>query len=461
MNHPITEPTLTGRLVDCILGVRFDDLPPAAVEVARHVTLDGIAVMLAGSAEPLGVGRIITAYVRETGGCPEATVIAGGFRTSMANAAFANGTMAHALDFDNTFYPLNHPTSPTLPAILAIAEARRLPGRLIVEAIVASFEVQARARMAATGLLAGRGFHKPGTTGILGATTAAARMLGLDRRQLLMALGTAGARTGSLSINTGTMTKSSHSGHAARMGVECAVLAGMGWTANADLFGPGGFFDTFSRGVAEPEKLIEDFGRPFRIVDPGVGFKKYPCNYFTHRPIDAALALRREHALAPGQIDRVEVLFPAFDYVNRPNPATGLDGKFSVQYATAIALLDGAVTVGSFSNERRFAPDVMDLLPRVHLVPDPSIPADFESMHVEVRIALRDGRILDRRLKELTGFAGSPLSREERLRKYYGCADGVIRRADADRVVDLVDRLEDLPDVGTLMDLLRTAAPPG
>jgi aconitate decarboxylase len=239
------------------------------------------------------------------------------------------------------------------------------------------------------------------------------------------------------------------------------VLAGMGWTANADLFGPGGFFDTFSRGVAEPEKLIEDFGRPFRIVDPGVGFKKYPCNYFTHRPIDAALALRREHALAPGQIDRVEVLFPAFDYVNRPNPATGLDGKFSVQYATAIALLDGAVTVGSFSNERRFAPDVMDLLPRVHLVPDPSIPADFESMHVEVRIALRDGRILDRRLKELTGFAGSPLSREERLRKYYGCADGVIRRADADRVVDLVDRLEDLPDVGTLMDLLRTAAPPG
>ena len=109
--------TITEQFIDCVCAVSYDTLPPAAIDMARQVTLDGIAVILAGSTEPLGVGRISTAYVREMGGHPQASVITGGFKTSMGNAAYANGTMAHALDFDNTWYPLNHPTSPTLPVI--------------------------------------------------------------------------------------------------------------------------------------------------------------------------------------------------------------------------------------------------------------------------------------------------------------------------------------------------------
>src|SRR5919205_2310580 len=100
--------------------------------------------MLAGATEPLGVGRISIEYVKMLGGAEQASVVAGGFKTSILNAAYANGTMAHALDFDNTWYPLNHPTSPTLPAILAIAERDNLRGSKVVEAIVAAFEVQAR-----------------------------------------------------------------------------------------------------------------------------------------------------------------------------------------------------------------------------------------------------------------------------------------------------------------------------
>ena len=447
--------TTTERFADCILGVRYETLPEAAVEMAKHVALDGIAVILAGADEPLGLGQIVTEYVRTTGGSEESTVIAGGYRTGLAHAAFDNGTLAHALDFDNTFYPLNHPTSPTLPAILAIAEARNLSGRAVVEAIVTAFEVQGRLRLAATGLETGKGFHKPGTTGTIGATAASAKLLGLSRTQLLMALGTAGSRAGSLSINTGTMTKSSHSGHAARMGVECALMAGMGWTANPDLFGPGGFFDTFCAGIAEPERLTEGFGNPFRMVDPGVGFKKYPSNYFTHRGIDAALALRAEHGLAPERIASVKIRFPAFDYVNRPQPATGLDGKFSVQYTAAVALLDGRVTVASFSNERRFAPDMVDLLSRIQLVVDPSIPKDFAQMHVEVTITLTDGSVVTRLLKDLSGFLGFPLTREQRLGKYFGCTEGVINDATAQEVLAGIERLETLDSVRPVMDLLR------
>ena len=449
--------TLTETLIDHVLAVRYDALTQAAIEMARYVTLDGIAVMLAGSTEPLGVGRISIEYVREMGGAPQASVVAGGFKTSMQNAAYANGTMAHALDFDNTWYPLNHPTSPTLPAILAIGEHLGIDGRRVVEAIVAAFEVQGRLRLAATGMSDGQGFHKPGTTGMFGAVTAAAKMLDLDREQALMAFGVAGSRAGSLAINTGSMTKSSHSGHAARMGIECAVLAKMGWTASADVFGPGGFFDTFLGGRAKPELLVQHFGKPYRMIDPGVGFKKHPSNYFTHRPIDAALALREEECLCAEDIARVEIAFPRFDYVNRRYPKTGLDGKFSVQYTTAVALLDGEITIDSFTDERRFAPDAVALLEKTTLRFDDAIPKDFDTMHAVVTVWLNDGRELSRKVDRLSGWVGVPLTAEQRLRKFHSCAARVLKPAAAARVVDLVERLDALEDVREIMDIVRSA----
>ena len=447
--------TITEQFIDCVCAVNYDTLPPAAIDMARQVTLDGIAVILAGSTEPLGVGRISTAYVREMGGHPQASVITGGFKTSMGNAAYANGTMAHALDFDNTWYPLNHPTSPTLPVVMAIAEHYKLSGKKIIEAIATAFEVQGRVRLASTGLKTGQGFHKPGTTGTFGATAAACKMLGLDKQQTLMAFGLAGSRAGSISINTGSMTKSSHSGHAARMGLECGVLAQMGWTASADVFGPKGFFDTFLHGDASPELLIKDFGAPLRMVEPGVGFKKHPSNYFTHRPIDAALALREQHGLQAAQIARVKVTFPRFEYVNRPQPDTGLDGKFSVQYTTALALLDGEISVDSFTNERRFAADIVALLPRIELNIDDSIPADFDHMHVIVEVTTTDGRTLTSRVDKLSGWIGSPLSREQRLKKFYTCSRRVLEDGVANQVLEAVEKLETLDNINGVMDILR------
>ena len=447
--------TITERFIDATLALEFASLPEEAVDISKHVALDGLAVMLAGATEPLGVGRISIQYAKEMGGAPHASVIAGVFKTSMTSAAYANGTMAHALDFDNTWYPLNHPTSPTLPAILAVAEHHALPGRKVLEAIAVAFEVQGRLRMAATGMETGSGFHKPGITGTFGATAAAGRLLDLDREQMLMAFGLAGSRAGSLAINTGTMTKSSHSGHAARMGVECAVLAKMGWTASREVFEPKGFFDTFFGGRGEPELLVRDFAKPLRMIDPGVGFKKHPSNYFTHRPIDAALALRAEHHIDPARIEAVEVVFPRFEYVNRPFPETGLDGKFSVQYTTAVALLDGEITVDSFTNERRFAKDVEALLPHVKLTTDDSIPADFDRMHAIVNVTMKDGERYSRRVDKLSGWIGEPLTREQRLKKFYSCARRVLDPQAADRVVELTEKLDQLDDLREIMTLLR------
>lgn len=449
--------TLTEQLVDHVLAVRYDDLPDGVIDMARQVTLDGFAVIMAGYTEPLGLGRIVTEYTREIGGTPQASVIGGGFKTSMPNAAFANGTMAHALDFDNTWYPLNHPTSPTLPVALALAEHYGLSGRAIVEALVAAFEVQGRLRMAATGLETGQGFHKPGTTGTMGAVTAAIKLLRLNRQQAMMAFGIAGSRCCSLALNTGTMTKSSHSGHAARVGLECGLLAQKGFTANADVFGPKGFFDTFMPGNAQPQLLVEDFGRPFRMIDPGVGFKKYPSNYFTHRPIDAALALRARLGLRMAEIDKVRVRFPRFEYINRPQPETGLDGKFSVQYTTAAALIDGDITIDTFTNERRHGSDIADLLPRIELEFDDAIPLDFDRMHAEVTVKLKDGRTVTERVQKLSGWCGFPLTREQRMRKFNACSRRILSEPQGARLAELVEGLDGLPDITDMMTIARAA----
>jgi aconitate decarboxylase len=242
------------------------------------------------------------------------------------------------------------------------------------------------------------------------------------------------------------------------MGLECSMLAERGWTANPDVFGPGGYFDTFLDGEAEPDLLTNGFGEPFRMVDPGVGFKKYPCNYFTHRPIDAALALRPDGGWTAQDIANVEVLFPRFEYVNRPMPPTGLDGKFSVQYTTTIALLDGTVTVDSFDNARRFAPDVEALLPRVTLTFDDRIPVDFATMHVEVRVRLQTGETVSKLVKDLSGFVGFPLTREQRVAKFRSCACRVISQAAADEVLQRVEALQSEPNVRAIMALVRGAS---
>jgi len=447
--------TLTEQLVAHIRSLSYDKLPEEAIATARHVFVDGVGVTLAGATEPLGVGRIVTEYVADMAGARQASVIGGGFKTSMTEAAFANGTMAHALDFDNCWYPLNHPTSPTLPVILAFAEHHGINGRDCVTALVTAFEVQARLRVASTGLRTGRGFHKPGTTGLMGAVAAGIKMMDLDEHQSLMAFGIAGSRLGSLSLNTGTMTKATHSGNAARMGLESALLAGRGWTAAPDVFGPQGYFDTMMGDDQSPERLVEDFADPLWMVRPGVGFKKYPSNYFTHRPIDGALAIRSRADFTIEEIDAVTIRFPDLRYVDRPSPASGLDGKFSLQYTTALALLDGAVSIDSFTNERRFATDVEQLLSKVRMVFDPEISKEFLDLHVEVTVHRSDGSAVTERVDALTGMPGVPLSEEQRMAKFEACAGRVLEGPEVAELAGLLNRIEELADVRAVMDLAR------
>ena len=272
-----------------IVLTTYDSLPAEVVRAAKDIILDGVGVMLAGSQEE--PPRIVAEYAREMGGPPQCTVFGLGFKTSPPMAAFVNGVSGHVLDYEPMWHPATHATSPTLPSILALAETRDVSGKDAITALAVAFEVQGRLRLGgfATERMERTGFHPPGTVGPLGAAAAGAVLLGLDVKHTRWALGLAGSRSGALAANIGSMTKSSHCGNAGRMGLEAALLAAKGFTANEDVIeAPSGWAQVFHRDGFD-FAAAEAFGRPWRMVDPGLATKKHPSQYGTHRGIDAAL----------------------------------------------------------------------------------------------------------------------------------------------------------------------------
>jgi 2-methylcitrate dehydratase PrpD len=450
--------SVTTDLSKTITATSFDALGAPAVAAARQLVLDGLGVAVAGSREqPI---TILAEHWKSQGGNPQVSVIGHGFRTSPVAATAINGAAMHVLDFEPMWSPATHALSTTLPAILAVAQARGASGRDVVTALVKGIEIQGWIREA-SGQFDARTvhFHPPGAVGPMGAAVGAAHLLGLDAERLGHALGIAASRCGSVLANAGTMTKSTHCGQAAALGLDAALLAERGFTANPDIFdAPNGYGDTLYHGTWQPEKL-SNFGPPFRVVQPGYALKMFPSQFGTHFVITAGLELRRQIP-DPRAIRSVKVTGPVMGYVNRPNPATGLAGKFSFHYAAASSLLDGRVTIGTFTDARRFAPDMEAMLAKVTVEMDPAIPARFEEMHVDMAVTLEDGRTLQTRCKGPRGvWGGPPVPPEEHLVKVRDCLSVGLGPAQVEQCIALgsdIDRL-DARGVATLLSLVETA----
>jgi 2-methylcitrate dehydratase PrpD len=288
--------------------------------------------------------------------------------------------------------------------------------------------------------------------GPLGGAAAAAKVLGLDAGQTLMALGIAASRTGGLTVNTGTMVKATHPGNAARMGAEAALLAGAGYTASDRVLeGPRGYAEALFHGKMDWEVVTGGLGESFRLVDPGFDIKRFPAQVYMQKPIEAVLRLREKHRLQPSQVEEL-VLQTSGRGHSGSLPRTGLDGKFSVEYCAALALLDGRVVINSFSDERRFAADMEETLPRVLVRPDQP-----EAAAVRATARLKGGRTVTEECLKFTGSAGNPMSRQQRMDKVWDCIERVLSRRDGERMVAMVEGLEDVADISVLMDLLGQA----
>jgi 2-methylcitrate dehydratase PrpD len=450
---------LTRDFADHLRSLAASPLDATARRAAVDVVVDGLAVAALGSMQT--GPRLLAGLALDGASRPEATLIGQGARVCAAEAARINGAAMHVLDYEPMWNPANHALSPVLPALLALAERKvsdsphpRPLGLRLLVALAVGIEGQARLRLASGQLEPGSLiFHPPGAVGPIGSAVGCAVLLGLDPVQLVHAIGIAASRAGGILANAGSMTKALHCGQAAQSGLEAALLAQRGFTADTDaLAGPRGFGTAFFRDRFDPGELTAHRA-DWHIVEPGPAFKLYPSQYGTHFAIAAA---RDAHSRLPAQasIESVRIVCPPMPYVDRPHPASGLAGKFSFQYAAAVALLDGKVTVDSFADRRRFAPDLEALLPRIALEPDPAREGRFDRMRLDLTVRCTDGTIVEARCDGPAGIWGRPCAPQQLRAKASDCLTAAFGSERAQQILGAAYALDEFDhrDLTALMD---------
>ncbi len=356
---------LTRRLAEFVIDTATKDIPVSVMEGSRHAITDTIGCALPGTLEP--VGEIIARWVQEIGARPQATVWGRHLRTSPAEAAFANGVASHALDFDDSLPSLHgHPSATMAPAALAVAEVAGSSGEAVLAAFALGLEVAGKLGRAVGPGHYVRGWHQTATIGVFSATAIAARLWGLNTDSLQAAWGLAASQASGLVQNFGTMTKPFHAGHAARSGVLAAWMAQQGFTANTAIFdGKDSFLSTYGSGDGDPlDTLLDQLGKPWEMLHPGIYVKRWPCCYCNHRPIGGILKLIEQHSIRAEEVETVEIGFPpgTDDALISENPQTGLEGKFSIEYVAAATLLDGKLTLETFTDPMVQRPQIRALI---------------------------------------------------------------------------------------------------
>jgi 2-methylcitrate dehydratase PrpD len=446
---------VTERITRFICSTEFENIPPEVVEAGKLHILDTLGVLFAGSREE--ISGIVREYIRASGHPGECTLMAQGIKTSAQYAAFGNGVMAHALDFDDYEWPsMAHPSAVILPAVFALGEKIGAGGKQCLQAYLVGLEGISRIGCGVNPSHYDKGWHATGTLGPLGAAAASAKLLHCDAERVKMALGIASSMSAGLRGNFGTMTKPFHAGHASRSGVESAVLASMGFTADkAILERKMGFCSLFTEeNRFDLGKIVRNLGDPFSIISPGIGIKPYPSCAATHSVLDGVFSLIKQHGMKAGDVDRVECgifyLYPSM--LIHSEPRTGLEGKFSLEYCVAAALIDREINVGKFTDEQVNRPEVRTMIKRIKaFVTDEVGRVGTYYPGATVRIHLKDGTSCFTRVESRRGSPLNPLSREEVIEKFMANSSMLYDRPKADELVNAVMHLEELSDIRVLI----------
>lgn len=446
---------ITAKIAQFVTNTKFEKTPPKAVETAKLAVRDCLGVALAGSKEE--DAKICAEIVRQEGAKQETVVIGQGFRSSALQAAFANGTAAHAMDFDHSFTLMGQPTAPIIPALISLGDSLGVSGRQFIEAYVAGFEV--------TGKLAYSlresshdGWHAPSTVGSFGAAAGCAKLLGLNASQTEMALGMAASMASGVVSNFGTMTKPLHVGLGARNGVLAAKLAQSGYTANAQAIEAGmGFYKVFHAGTTIHSEAIEELGRSYALESDGIRVKPYPCGGLTHQAIDAVLDYRAKHGITPDMVESidVDVMRHTYERIVFKVPQSGIQGKFCMPYLLARAIIDGRVFIDAFTESAVRDPQVLKLAERIQMRLDPNLkPNDLGGRPLRVTVRLKNGQTFSREVQNAKGSPEFPMTADELKAKFTDCARQTLSESSTARALDDLNQLETLKDIRPLCQLL-------
>jgi 2-methylcitrate dehydratase PrpD len=457
--------TAINEFVKHFIKTSYADIPADAVSAVKQEVLDSLATALGGSSKA-GVGELVD-MMKEWGGSRQSTVIAYGFRCPAPNAAQVNGTMIHALDYDDGHQTaLVHIGCVTVSTAFAVAERMgKVSGKELITAIALGGDFMSRLGLASkpgSSALAS-GWHPTTLFGFLGSAAIAGRVMGFDEEKMINALGLAyhqcgGAGSG---VADGALAKRMGPGLAAKAGITAAFMAERGITGERDpLEGRTGLLMTYMGGDYDPRILTADLGRRFEVIN--IGDKPYPCCGLTHTCIDAALALKSRHNINPGEIKEINVYGGQSVYgLSQPpevkkEPRTIIDAQFSTPWTVATALVKGKVTVDDFTNEALKNIEILKLAKKINTRLEPSM--DRHGVGPGgLTITMQDGSEYTEEVEHCLGSVERPMTFGDVVKKFRECAPSSIKPLSEDKVekvIDIVGRLEQLNDATEIIRLL-------
>lgn len=459
---------LTETIAHFIADNSLATIPSAAIDKAKKVIADTFAVILAGAGSE--VAPPLMRYLEQAGGSGESPIFGTALSSSPEVAALVNGTFGHALDFDDVLSIMPaHPSAVILPALLASAGKRKISGAQLLESYIIGIEVGAKIGVAMTVGHYNRGFHGTGTLGVFSAMGALSKLYRLDPATTQIAFGIASSMASGLRRNFGTMTKPLHTGWAAHSALVATNLAQCGFTAAPDILeAKAGYFAAYGVEASDPEVASRGLGRPWVIIDPGIALKYFPCCYASHRGMDAVLQLRQRLKFTADTLERLECRMPpgGMRVLTYLKPATGLEGKFSLQYSLAAGVLDGRYTLWSFTDEAVHRPAIHALLKKIEAREDPRCGGNDPLLEtrssgsrgfVEVEATMTDGCRDVVRVRNAPGHPSRELGWKDLEAKFMDCAaHAPIDKGNAERAFARLGRLEDCADVSDIVRLLTS-----
>ncbi len=450
-----TPPPVTDTLARFVAETDYLSISERALANTKMHILDTLGVALAAVSTP--VATIAFDYCTRTGGASEASVWGTHLKLPVPMAAFANGLLAHGLDYDDwdVYIHVGHPTSMLTAAALSLGEFAGASGKDLLKAYVLAIEIIAKIAANAPNVQ-DRGFHSTPVFGSIGAAVAAASLLKLEPERIKAALGIAASGAGGIHRQQGSMVKPFHAGNAARNGVEAVLLAQQGFTADAAIIeAPRGFCDTFfGPATCDYEKMITGLGKPYFLESPGLGLKLHPCSAPQFLAADAALHLKREHNIRFSDVAKIEVSIPPLRYQRHYHPEvkTGLRGKFAINYVVALCILDGELEIETFTDAKANDPQVQQALSKVHVIVDKTIPEP--GPYCPVTVELTDGTRFAYTARIAKGHPENPMTENEVLDKFRSNAKSVISEKQSKELIATILKLETVDNVRALVNLL-------
>jgi 2-methylcitrate dehydratase PrpD len=451
-SKPAPAKGVTRALAHYLVTASYDDLPANVRREGVRTLLNWVGVAIGGSRHQ--TVDIAVSALAPFSGPQQASLFGRRERFDIMNAAFINGVSSHIFDYDDTHLKtIIHPAGPVASAILALSEMQPVSGKDFLNALVLGVETECRIGNSVYPNHYDVGWHITGTAGVFGSAAAVGKLLKLNEQQMVWALGLAASQPVGLRESFGSMNKSFNPGRAASDGIFAALLASKNFTSSGEMIeAKRGWANTIST-KQDYNEILGDLGKRYEAALNT--YKPFACGIVMHPAIDAAIQLRNENKLTADQIDHVDLkVHPlVLELTGKKTPHEGLEGKFSIYHAVAVALVEGAGGEKQFSDRAVNDPTIVALRGKVNPVITPGIKAE----QVDMTVVLKDGRQLHRYIEHAVGSVEVPMTDKQLEVKFTDLADGILPAPAIRRAMDACWNVEGLSDVAEIAKMSVSA----